>query len=136
VNIGRASFMDEQSPPNFDEREIERTRKLLAAVRKDMKVFRGESRTPAAYTVEQHRAIEHMFALTGFIIDELRKRVSCLEKNRMKYCGVWDHKATYPCGSLVTHAGSLWHANIEMTGYRPGSGNGWVLAVKRGKDAR
>ena len=44
---------------------------------------------------------------------------------------------TYKPGNLVTHQGSLWHANIETRGIVPGEGNiAFSLVAKRGKDGK
>lgn len=53
------------------------------------------------------------------------------------YRGVWQSGAQYRHGDLVTHAGSMWHANAD-TVERPGTGSGtaWQLAVKRGAAPR
>ena len=65
-------------------------------------------------------------------IDELKAKAVPV------YRGVWVPETSYDRGSLVTHDGSVWHAN-RATAMRPGSGEdacGWVLAVKRGSDGK
>src|SRR4051812_28756365 len=63
----------------------------------------------------------------------LRERLKELESRpTLRYLGVWDASRTYPPGSFVTHAGSIWHTDQETTGVRPGDGAIWRLAVKRG----
>jgi hypothetical protein len=76
-------------------------------------------------------------------LQELQERVQALEggqdpeeaaRDRVRglWKGVWQGDGTrYPRGALVTHRGGLWHAN-EDTDARPGTGEGWTLAVKSG----
>lgn len=66
-------------------------------------------------------------------ITPLRERTKELESRpTLRYLGIWDASRTYPPGSFVTHAGSVWHADVQSTGIRPGEGGFWKLAVKRG----
>jgi hypothetical protein len=70
------------------------------------------------------------------VTQPLRNRITELEaKPEMKYHGTWSEKTSYPVGSFVTDGGSLWHCNKRTT-ERPGTCEGWTLAVKRGRDAR
>lgn len=48
--------------------------------------------------------------------------------------GVW-RDGEYKAGDAVTWAGSLWIAQKD-TGSKPDSGDGWRLAVKRGRDGK
>jgi integrin beta 3 len=50
------------------------------------------------------------------------------------YRGVFKEGKTYEPGDMVTHGGSLWHANEETTA-KPGDGP-FTLCVKRGRDGR
>jgi hypothetical protein len=50
------------------------------------------------------------------------------------YAGVFKEGTTYQPGDMVTHGGSLWHAN-EETAAKPGDGP-YTLCVKRGRDGR
>jgi hypothetical protein len=50
------------------------------------------------------------------------------------YRGVFKEGETYDPGDMVTHGGSLWHAN-ESTKAKPGEGP-YTLCVKRGRDGR
>lgn len=55
----------------------------------------------------------------------------------MKYAGIWNHGKVYGAGNFVTDSGSVFHAQRASVGERPGSGSdAWVLAVKKGKDAK
>lgn len=67
----------------------------------------------------------------------LEERVNELEarQNEFRYFGVWEAGKMYQEGNFATHAGSLWHAN-EATESKPGVGNAWTLAVKRGQDGQ
>lgn len=47
----------------------------------------------------------------------------------MVYRGVWQNGEAYPAGSVVTHGGSMWHADME-TAHGPADGAGpWTLCV-------
>jgi len=66
-------------------------------------------------------------------ITPLKERIKELESRpTLRYLGVWDASRTYPPGSFITYAGSMWHTATENTGVRPGEGGFWKLAVKRG----
>ncbi|UPJ81916.1 hypothetical protein IVB16_08095 [Bradyrhizobium sp. 183] len=67
-------------------------------------------------------------------ITPLKERLRELESRpTLRYLGIWDASRTYPPGSFVTHAGSIWYTDAQNTGLRPGEGgNFWRLAVKRG----
>jgi integrin beta 3 len=49
--------------------------------------------------------------------------------------GVWKEGAAYAKGDAVTWAGSLWIAQKD-TDSKPEGGDGWRLAVKRGRDGK
>lgn len=55
----------------------------------------------------------------------------------MIYLGVYSKEKEYEPGDVVTWGGSLWHCN-EQTKDKPGEHNskGWILIVKRGRDAK
>lgn len=71
-------------------------------------------------------------------VKELEARVAELEnKPSVEYRGVWRSNEEYRRGNLVTHDGSMWHAEIVSNGLIPGDGTaGWKLCVKKGKDGR
>lgn len=48
--------------------------------------------------------------------------------------GVYKADGAYEKGDAVTYGGSLWIAQADAPG-APGKGDGWRLAVKRGRDA-
>jgi hypothetical protein len=51
--------------------------------------------------------------------------------------GVFDHKATYTKGDVVSYGGSMWIAKADKTDKTPGDDSGdWRLAVKRGRDGK
>jgi integrin beta 3 len=52
------------------------------------------------------------------------------------YRGVWETGTVYRQHNSVTDGGSLWICVSEQTVQRPGDGQNWRLAVKRGKDGR
>lgn len=53
----------------------------------------------------------------------------------MIYRDVYKEGETYQHGDCVTFGGSLWHAQKE-TAERPGPGDAWRLAVRRGRDGK
>ena len=54
----------------------------------------------------------------------------------LQYRGVFREGSGYPAGSVVTWAGSAWHAD-EATKEKPGEGQtAWTLMVKRGANGR
>ncbi|MDF2810407.1 MAG: hypothetical protein K0S56_1438 [Microvirga sp.] len=66
---------------------------------------------------------------------DIAKRTSALEDGGVKYFGVWQAANAYSRGALVTHKGSMWHANTD-TSREPGEGKDWTLAVKSGRDGK
>ena len=54
---------------------------------------------------------------------------------QVEYKQVWKDSEAYREGNLVTWAGSTWHCNADGTKEKPGTGDGWTLIVKRGRDA-
>lgn len=50
--------------------------------------------------------------------------------------GVHDPEQSYDRGDAVSHGGSLWVAQKDGPDHKPGEGDGWRLAVKRGRDAQ
>jgi hypothetical protein len=77
-------------------------------------------------------------ALIGYVqrcLAPMQERIAELERTPLRYDGPFEGEKTYQRGTFVTHGGSLWHCNHETTD-RPGDTPAWVLAVKRGKDAR
>jgi hypothetical protein len=55
------------------------------------------------------------------------------------YRGVWNEAEAYTMGDFVTLGGSLWHCNVpedKLTKAKPGTGEDWTLAVKRGRDGK
>jgi hypothetical protein len=53
----------------------------------------------------------------------------------MIYRGVFKPGDSYELGDTVTWAGSLWHCN-GATVEKPGDGETWTLAVKKGRDGK
>jgi multidrug efflux pump subunit AcrA (membrane-fusion protein) len=52
-----------------------------------------------------------------------------------RYRGVWRSDSKYDLGDFVTYGGAMWHADA-LTKAKPGSGEGWTLAVRKGIDGR
>lgn len=53
-----------------------------------------------------------------------------------EYKGVFRMGDKYLKGDSSTHDGSLWIATVDEPISKPGNGDGWQLAVKRGRDGR
>lgn len=66
----------------------------------------------------------------------LEHRIEALEQREkaMRFRGIWQRADEYQRHNFVTHDGSLWVAVSDNPG-KPGDGNGWQLAAKRGRDA-
>lgn len=84
---------------------------------------------------EQRELIEVLCAAIAPVLKELieplREKIAELENRpHVQYRGVWKEGQPYGTGSMVTHEGSVWHAN-RATMQRPGAG-----AVRRGRDAK
>jgi hypothetical protein len=72
-------------------------------------------------------AIEHL--AQG--ITNLRRDFEALRGEQMRYLGVWQGAQSYQRGSVVTHGGSIWHANATTTAAeKPGSSGSWQLMTK------
>jgi hypothetical protein len=89
---------------------------------------------------EQRELIEVLCAAIAPVLKELieplREKIAELENRpHVQYRGVWKEGQPYGTGSMVTHEGSVWHAN-RATMQRPGAGDDWTLAVRRGRDAK
>lgn len=54
----------------------------------------------------------------------------------MIYRDVYKSDETYAAGDCVTWGGSLWHCNVAETKTKPGDGQDWTLAAKKGRDGR
>lgn len=52
----------------------------------------------------------------------------------MIYRGIYSPEKEYMCGDTVTWGGHLWHCDIDKNNEKP-SGEGWTMAVKKGRDA-
>jgi hypothetical protein len=71
-------------------------------------------------------------------VGALDRRLFALENKvgeGLEYFGVHEHAKSYRVNAAVTYDGSIWISRRETT-QRPGDGNDWQLAVKRGKDGR
>lgn len=77
-------------------------------------------------------------------LDALERRLAEVEAGGIKYFGVWQAAGAYKRGALVTHRGSVWHANTDAApGDEPGAAvkdgataRTWTLAVKAGRDGK
>jgi hypothetical protein len=89
--------------------------------------------TPEAVARQTGKAIA---AGIAGAVEPLLERIEALEKalEARAYKGVFSTTARYAKGNSTTFNGGLWIAVEEPRGSPPG--NGWILAVRRGKDAR
>jgi hypothetical protein len=71
-------------------------------------------------------------------LDPIKARVDALEKSdeQKAYRGVFSGAESYQKHNSVTHQGGVWIATRDDPGVPGIDGNGWRLAVKRGKDGR
>jgi HK97 family phage prohead protease len=81
--------------------------------------------------VSAARSAQEMIKALCNHVDQLERR---LTENPFEYRGVWKPDQHYPPRSFATHGGSVWFTD-KATSRRPGEGD-WVLAVKRGADAK
>jgi hypothetical protein len=61
------------------------------------------------------------------------------QRPTLHYMGVWSAQTLYAPGDFATHDGSTWACERACTGMRPGTAEAegfWILAVKRGRDAK
>jgi hypothetical protein len=68
----------------------------------------------------------------------MEKRIAALEARlaQQRYVGTWSQGAEYKSGNSISHGGCVWVA-LEDTSAKPGTANnGWVLAVKKGRDGK
>lgn len=87
-----------------------------------------------------------------FVLKAIEKRVAPLEarldamvQKGITYRGVYQHSDEYKRGDLVSYHGSIFHAIRDVRGEYPHrqddsgqarTSDAWVLAVRRGRDAR
>ncbi|MCK1517276.1 hypothetical protein IVB22_33190 [Bradyrhizobium sp. 190] len=84
-----------------------------------------------------HDLLQKVFEPVGRDLADLQNRVKELEERpALKYAGIWNSDAIYRTGMFVTDGGSLWHAQRASVNERPGSSDAFVLAAKKGRDAR
>lgn len=71
-------------------------------------------------------------------LDEVRAAVreEVLAYQRSFYKGVFTTDSGYRTADAVTYAGSMWFATHDNPSVKPGQGDGWVLAVKCGRDGK
>lgn len=78
-----------------------------------------------------------MDAIVKCVMDQIRpldRRLTALEINQPKYCGVWKHNTVYAVNNWVTDKGGIWVCKHQTTA-RPGENStDWQLGVKSGRD--
>jgi chitodextrinase len=99
---------------------------------------KAQSMTSAAteWTTDTNRSSQALLT-----IEALKQSVAELQSKSQSsplcYRGVWDVATQYVAGNFVTHSGSLWHAEVDTRGVRPGEGSAcWKLAVKAGRPGK
>lgn len=66
---------------------------------------------------------------------DLHRQLAAVRSKGIEYRGVWEDRAEYQQGDVVTDKGSMWVARGCSRGMRPGASDAWQLAVKRGKNS-
>lgn len=100
--------------------------------------FHPDNRVPFDFVTSLQGEVMANFRWYSDRCQALEARVAELEsKPSVEYRGVWRSNEEYRRGNLVTHDGSMWHAEIVSNGLIPGDGTAaWKLCVKKGKDGR
>jgi hypothetical protein len=78
------------------------------------------------------RSLQEMVRTLANHVDDLEARLTA---SPVEYRGVWQAGETYPARTFITFSGSVWYTG-KATSRRPGEGVDWVLACKRGADAK
>ena len=63
---------------------------------------------------------------------EVEERIRAVETRTLRYVGTHTEGRQYVPGEMVSHGGSLWHAETSTVS-RPGSDSSWRLCLKRGE---
>ena len=100
------------------------------------KALRNEERLEALQKATPRELILLEGERQDEIVQALALRVETLERKLsdsalVDFCGVFRSGGEYRRGAAVTHQGSLWISEQDPTG--PPPGNGWRLAVKKGR---
>src|SRR5438552_2158684 len=123
-------------------------RGIADAIRRNLaplstRVGRLENVTGAiSMLVSRGKAATDLPLLDGLIarvdaLERLEARIKALEaRPALQYLGIWTEGDQHREGDFVTYHGSLWHCNAIATQSRPGDGDAWQLAVKRGANGR
>jgi hypothetical protein len=53
-----------------------------------------------------------------------------------KYVGVWSAERSYQANNWATYDGSVWCALRDSKGAKPGDGDSWKLAVRKGQNGK
>jgi hypothetical protein len=93
---------------------------------------------PAWKDISPKQVAEAMGELLKEQLDPIRARLGALEASdaQKAYRGVFSTTESYQKHNSVTHSGGVWIATRDDPGVPGIDGNGWRLAVKRGKDGR
>ena len=112
-----------------------------AASKSDRPISKAATARKSAAQTMAAACVQGVKEYVDAALKPLQERIAELERNLTKavqlpYRGVYRQGDHYARGEFVTWGGSMWCANRAANG-TPGEGNSdWVLAVKRGADAR
>jgi hypothetical protein len=99
-------------------------------------LFRSKGEKYAGAYVRRYEFLQ-IDAIIDAIARTVRKRFAALEAAlaNYEYRGIWKPSTPYKKGNSATFDGSTWICTEDDTTTKPGTGTGWKLSVKRGKDA-
>ncbi len=110
-------------------KRFEQTDKRLADLEQRIESTENKRRGDSAVASGRREWYENALAIVQCDVNELRARPV------MTYLGVWDPTKEYGEAQVVTDHGSMFYCRTS-TRERPGASADWVLAVKRGADAK
>jgi len=117
----------------------DRAQAMSDAMERSFKRIQAEHAAAGTQASMQQVLAASVASLGKFMIGEIKAledRLAELEKAPLAFKGVHEEGRLYERNSVVTREGSMWVA-LRATQQRPGDGgDGWQLAVKRGRDAR
>jgi hypothetical protein len=130
-----AAAQKQQRAPTAIDEAFDFAESVTAPENAGTPLSKPEAEKLAKFTFHAHPA-EHFAFLYRLILNLHNRNADRIEKSGLRYKGVYQTAMQYKRGDFVTRDGSMWHCNADGTTETPGSGNGWQLAVKAGKDAR
>jgi hypothetical protein len=129
------SALETMVDAGHDAPEAQALRKMMADEADDM-ISEAVAEHGKDWSVHAGMGVTARFAniLTSYMVAKFGEIEQRFEEQGRAYKGVWKDGRTYPAGTFITHSGSVWWAE-RATERKPGEGD-WVLAVKRGADAK